>query len=313
MYKGEMEDGSMVAVKKLKEHVRKDNKELDFQSELEMTSNVRHRNLLPVQGWCFENGEAILVYRYMRKGSLDKYLYGEKRGTLSRDTRYKILQGVALALEYLHSGLPYCVLHRDVKAANVLLADDYEPMLGDFGLARELSHIQRQGVSMTGAGTTGYIAPEVVFERRFSDKADVYGFGVLALEVACGRAAIDNFQVNPHEVRLLEWAWSLHLRDQLIEALDSGMRLGMSPHQEQQWMGVLYFALMCCNPQADMRPTMQQVSQTLQGADNMLLTQPLPRNRSYVPPPQALESWPSASCSSSSVHEGRSSQMRPSH
>ncbi|KAI5072870.1 hypothetical protein GOP47_0012976 [Adiantum capillus-veneris] len=299
VYKGVLEDGTMIAVKRLKGNLKKDRREAEFLSELKVISNTRHRNLLQLQGWCCENEEALLVYNYMSKGSLDRYLYGSERGTLARDTRLRILEGVASALQYLHSGLGDCVLHRDVKAANVLLTDDFQSMLCDFGLARLISHSQADAITMTAAGTTGYIAPEVVFSGKFSDKADVYGFGVLALEVASGRPAIDRYQLNLDEVRLVEWVWNLHLSNKLIEALDSCMRLDISTAQEEQWKGVLHLALMCCNPSAESRPNMRQVCQTLDG-DNVLLRQPLPRSKAWAPPPPN-EMWPSASESSNSA------------
>ncbi|MCO5561838.1 hypothetical protein L7F22_015462 [Adiantum nelumboides] len=291
VYKGVLENGSMVAVKRLKGNLKKDRKEAEFLSELKVICNTRHRNLLQLQGWCYENEEALLVYNYMSKGSLDRYLYSSKRGTLPSDTRMRILAGVASALQYLHFGLGDCVLHRDVKAANVLLTDDFQPMLCDFGLARLISHSQSDAITMTAAGTNGYVAPEVAFSSKFSDKADVYGFGVLALEVACGRPAIDIYQLNPDQTRLVEWVWNLHFSNKLIEALDSSMLLDMPTPQKEQWKGILHLALMCCNPSAESRPNMRHICQTLDG-DNNLLRQPLPKLKASVPEPN--EMWPSA-------------------
>ncbi|MCO5561837.1 hypothetical protein L7F22_015461 [Adiantum nelumboides] len=297
VYKGVLNDGSMIAVKRLKGNLKKDRKEADFLSELKVISSIRHRNLLQLQGWCCEDEEALLVYTYMSKGSLNRYLYGSERGTLPTDTRIRILAGVASALQYLHFGLGDCVLHRDVKAANVLLTDDFQPMLCDFGLARLISHSQSSDpVTMTAAGTAGYLAPEVYLSGKSSDKADVYGFGVLALEVACGRPAIDRSQPNPDEERLVGWVRNLHFSNRLIEALDSSMQVDMSTPQEEQWKGILHLALMCCNELAEYRPNMRQICQTLDG-DNVLLAQPL----RLVPPPN-IEMWPSALESSASFN-----------
>ncbi|KAI5073218.1 hypothetical protein GOP47_0011231 [Adiantum capillus-veneris] len=260
-------------------------------------SSIRHRNLLELQGWCYEKGEAMLVYKYMRNGSLDRYLYyGEKRGALESETRLRILAGVALALDYLHTGLWECVLHRDVKAANVLLTEKFEPMLADFGLARLVGHDQG-AVTMTAAGTPGYVAPEVVYAGKVTEKADVYGFGVLALEVACCRPALHR-ATRPEDnidFRLVDWVWLLHQGNQLMEALDPAMHV--EPAQKQHWKCVLHVALMCCSPSPESRPSMRQVSQALHG-DTLLIMQPLPATRPLYP--TALTSLPSASASSTS-------------
>ncbi|MCO5606293.1 hypothetical protein L7F22_060480 [Adiantum nelumboides] len=264
VYKGVLSDGSMIAVKRLKGNLKKDQKEADFLSELKVISSIRHRNLLQLQGWCCENEEALLVYTYMSKGSLNRYLYGSERGTLPTDTRMRILAGVASALQYLHFGLGDCVLHRDVKAANVLLTDDFQPMLCDFGLARLISHSQSDPVTMTAQG------PLDISHRKFI------------------------FQPNPDEERLVGWVRNLHFSNRLIEALDSSMQVDMSTPQEEQWKGILHLALMCCNELAEYRPNMRQICQTLDG-DNVLLEQPL----QLVPRPN-IEMWPAAYESSAS-------------
>ncbi|KAH7434641.1 hypothetical protein KP509_06G027500 [Ceratopteris richardii] len=294
VYKGVLEDGRMIAAKRLKVTLHKDKKEAEFISELKVISNMRHRNLLQLRGWCYESEEAILVYDFMSKGSLGQYIYGNEIGSLSSNIRLKIIAGIASALEYLHFGLGECVLHRDVKAANVLLSDEYEPLLGDFGMARLISHSQVDAITMTAAGTTGYMAPEVAFSGRFSDKADIYGFGVLMLELACGRRAIDYLRLNIEEVRLVEWVWSLHLNNTLIEAIDSKMRLEISELQIEQWRKILHIALMCCNPSPDARPSMRLVCSMIEG-DDLSVAELLPRSRKWEPLP--MENWPSASTS----------------
>eukprot|EP00250_Pteridium_aquilinum_P021824 c25236_g4_i2 orf=165-2240(-) len=290
VYRATLADGSIVAIKRLKQGVRK---EAEFSAEMNIISSIRHRNLLQLRGWCYEKGEAILVYPYMSNGSLESYLYGDKRGTLQSETRLKILAGVASALEYLHGHLGECVLHRDVKAANVLLTDSFEPVLGDFGLARLIGH-DEGAVTMTAVGTPGYIAPEVVYTGKATDKADVYSFGVLALEMAYGRPAIDRSGVQPEDARLVDYAWTLHQRNQLMEALDTCMCMDMK--QKEQWRCILHVALMCCNPLPESRPTMAQVAQALKG-DTVLLMELLPGTRPSYP---ISMNWPSASGSSTS-------------
>ncbi|KAH7280219.1 hypothetical protein KP509_37G056400 [Ceratopteris richardii] len=298
VYKGVLE-GRQVAIKRLKDGVAM---EVEFLSEIQIISQIRHRNLLHLQGWCYEKGKALLVYDYMPNGSLDAHLFGSTGSeTLDCDTRLKILNGVASALEYLHGGLEQCVLHRDIKAANVLLTDNFEALLGDFGLARLITH--NQAVTMTAAGTPGYVAPEVVYTGKATDKADVYAFGVLAVELACGRRVIDS-----HEVHLIDWVWSLHQNGNIIDAIDPRLQPASTSytisqsciergggeedddtHQgcdksevacshdssvsveligpssmEHKWRCVLHLGLLCCHPCADARPTMRQVNQALQ-------------------------------------------------
>ncbi|MCO5578459.1 hypothetical protein L7F22_032302 [Adiantum nelumboides] len=305
VYKATLSNGQTIAIKRMKERYRK---HMEFSSEMKIISSLRHRNLLPLLGWCYDKGEALLIYKYMSKGSLNHYLYGQNRGTLSSEVRFTILAGVASALEYLHDHLKDCVLHRDVKAANVLLTEDFEPMLGDFGLARLIDHTE-DSVTMTAAGSPGYVAPEVVYTNKATNKADVYSFGVLALVIACGRPAMLRFveAQHPEEVRLLDWVWMLHQGNQLMEAIDVTMRMGMSDTEKKQWGCVLHVALMCSNPSPDLRPTMRQACQALQGGD-LTLMKPLPATKPIYPMSQ---SWPSAS--ESPLHkEGDSLFVMPS-
>ena len=262
VYLAKLPDGSLFALKKLKDGVKK---EQDFVSEIEIISTLRHRNLLALEGWCYEKGEALLLYKYMSKGSLDQYIYEKKKESegLGGDVRLKILAGIAAGLEYLHTGLGSCILHRDVKAENVLLTDELEPVLCDFGLARLISH--NQEVTLTAVGTPGYVAPELVYTGRGTDKADVYSFGVLSLVVACGRRPIDPF-LPPQEGRIIDWVWLLHKSDKLEDALDPSIV------RTDEWIRVLHLALTCCHPNPDVRPTMRQVIQVLK--DKILLDLP---------------------------------------
>ncbi|MCO5559430.1 hypothetical protein L7F22_013030 [Adiantum nelumboides] len=290
VYKATLVNGETVAVKRLKEGCRK---ELEFSTEMQVISSIRHKNLLPLLGWCYEKGEALLVYDYMRRGSLNHHLYGKDKGALSSKVRLDILVGVASALEYLHENLGDCVLHRDVKAANVLLTEDFMPLLSDFGLARLISHNERS-ITMTAAGSPGYVAPEVIFSNKVTDKADVYSYGVLALVVACGRPAMlesASCGTESEGMRLVDWIWILYRSNQLMEALDPTMSRDMPELEKGQWRRLLQLALMCVNQSPKLRPTMREVSQALQGG-TILWMHPLPAMR---PPYLRSQSWRSAS------------------
>ncbi|CAL9044452.1 unnamed protein product [Musa banksii] len=167
--------------------------EREFIADVTAISQLRHRNLVELMGWCHEDDELLLVYEFLNRGSLVNYLFGAGRATaefpvLNWERRYNILCGVASALDYLHHGSRNRVLHRDIKASNVMLDHQYTPRLGDFGLARV---IERDGKShhstVALAGTRGYMAPECYFTGRASVETDVYPFGVFAMEVSCGR------------------------------------------------------------------------------------------------------------------------------
>ncbi|MCO5595087.1 hypothetical protein L7F22_049125 [Adiantum nelumboides] len=276
VYKGTLDDGSVIAVKKLKQGIRKED---EFSSEIEIISACRHRNLLELQGWCYEKDEAMLVYRFMKRGSLNHYLYGKKKATnevLDSQKRLTILLDIALALDYMHTGLDTCVLHRDVKAANVILADNFKAMLADFGFSRLMKPDEKVVITSGAIGTIGSIAPEVI-DGKATDKSDVYSYGVLALEVAYGRKMIDS--CSSEHPYLLDWVWALKESDKLTEGLDLVMRESMPPHDLERWRRVVHIALLCCDPAPEMRPTMREVAQALQGDTQGILTMPLPLTR----------------------------------
>ncbi|KAH7444150.1 hypothetical protein KP509_02G067100 [Ceratopteris richardii] len=305
VYKGILRDGTILAIKRMREGLA----EADVISrEVEIISRIKHRNLLELEGWCYERGEALLVYQYMERGSLDRYLHGDKSAADSQELhgeiRYKIITGVAAALEYLHFGLTECVLHRDVKAANVLLTDTMEAKLGDFGLARLIN--RDEIVTITAVGTPGYVAPEIVHTGRVTEKADVYSFGVLAMEIACGRRAID--PSNMICSRLSDWVWLHHQRGSITEALDPailhppsgpplrGDRDGSELQQLEKWQCVLHLGLLCCQEDPEARPDMSEVHQAL-------------KSQTVLPPPS---SWALYSIRSSGTTTRSDGTLAPS-
>ncbi|MCO5597702.1 hypothetical protein L7F22_051783 [Adiantum nelumboides] len=310
VYKGILRDDTEVAIKKMKDGLV----EADIIArEVQIISKIKHRNLLELEGWCYERGEALLVYKYMSKGSLDSYLYGEKRRCgeeLDSKARFKIIVGVAAGLAYLHRGLDECILHRDVKAANVLLTEMLESKLGDFGLARLIAHDEI--VTITAAGTIGYVAPEVVHTGRVTEKADVYSFGVLALEVACGRKAIDPYSSTYS--RLVDWVWLLCQKSTIMDALDPSLmpdtmamsalaedpiRAAIENEELKKWACVLRLGLLCCQADPDMRPFMREVHQALK--DCVVL--PPPSSWSLYPAPSPRPNAEAVSTSTSELVE----------
>lgn len=163
--------------------------EREYLAEICTIGRLRHKNLVQLRGWCHEREHLLLVYEYMANGSLDLFI---GKGFLDWKTRYKILTGLASALLYLHEECDKTIVHRDVKPNNVMLDSEYNARLGDFGLARLIQN--DACVTTMMAGTQGYLAPEVSFSGKATPESDVYSFGMVALEVACGRRSKGFFE-----------------------------------------------------------------------------------------------------------------------
>ncbi|CAK9210384.1 unnamed protein product [Sphagnum troendelagicum] len=267
VYKGVLRDtGALVAVKKIAEDSQQGGRE--FFAEVSIISRVRHRNLVQLQGWCCERSHLMLVYDYMPNKSLDMILYHvpETSNTieLTWDLRYNILIGVSSALTYLHEEWEQCVVHRDVKASNVMLDEELNPRLGDFGLARLIARTKNAQTTIV-AGTLGYMAPELSTTGKATTKTDVFSYGALALEVACGRRPVD-FSVSDGETILLDWVWMCYENGELFKVVD--VILG-TKFNEEQTRTVLLLGLLCSHPDPNARPTMGYVRQVLTGNINL--------------------------------------------
>eukprot|EP00253_Pinus_taeda_P001528 PITA_01528 len=191
VYKGRLPDGRVVAVKKLNgRHTTQAAEEFLFLKEVKLISSVRHRNLVRLLGCCTRGHERLLVYEFMSNNSLDKHLFGEIETTLSWETRLNIIVGTARGLAYLHEDSNVRIIHRDIKCANILLDDRFYPKIADFGLARLFPEGETH-VSTKVGGTLGYIAPEYAVHGQLSEKADVYSYGIVVLEIVSGRKCLD--------------------------------------------------------------------------------------------------------------------------
>ncbi|OMO72547.1 hypothetical protein CCACVL1_17725 [Corchorus capsularis] len=263
VYKGILPDnGDIVAVKRCSHSSQGKN---EFLSELSIIGTLRHRNLVRLQGWCHEKGEILLVYDLMPNGSLDKALF-EARTPLPWSHRQKILLGVASALAYLHQECDHQVIHRDVKTSNIMLDEGFNAKLGDFGLARQIEHDKSPDATVA-AGTMGYLAPEYLLTGRATEKADVFSYGAVVLEVASGRRPIErdvNAAGNKVGVsgNLVEWVWSLHRDGRLLAAADARLE---GQFDEGEMRKVLLVGLACSHPDPLARPTMRCVVQMLVG------------------------------------------------
>ncbi|BFI28068.1 hypothetical protein MPTK2_2g90100P [Marchantia polymorpha subsp. ruderalis] len=261
VYRGQLRDtGQLVAVKRVNPDSSQGLK--GFMAEVSIISQIRHRNIVKLLGWYNERGNLLLVYELMPNGSLDKALFhpASPELVLPWKLRFKIISGSADALYYLHEGLRQQVIHRDFKSSNIMLDQDFNAMLGDFGLARMADH-SRYPATAQIAGTFGYIAPEVAGSGKFTDKTDVYAFGAVALEIACGRPAY-LFKGPVEQTFLVDWVWEKLDRERLFHVVDP--RLG-EEFDAKEMKVLLLLGLLCSHPNAGSRPTMRQVVEILGG------------------------------------------------
>lgn len=244
-----------VAVKRVSRGSRQGIKE--YASEVKIISRLRHKNLVQLIGWCHENRELLLVYEYMPNGSLDTHLFKGK-SLLAWEVRYKIAQGLASALLYLHEEWEQCVVHRDIKCSNVMLDSSFNTKLGDFGLARLVDHGKGAQTTVL-AGTMGYMAPECFVTGKASRESDVFSFGVVALEIACGRKPIDP-NAEESRIRLVEWVWTLYGIGKLVEAADPKLS---GEFDEQEMQCLMIVGLWCAHPDSTLRPSISQAIHVL--------------------------------------------------
>ncbi|CAA3020740.1 L-type lectin-domain containing receptor kinase -like [Olea europaea subsp. europaea] len=278
VYLGFLRDSnSYIAVKR----VSRDSKQgpREYASEIKIISRLRHRNLVQLLGWCHEQRELQLVYEFMPNGSLDFHLFKEK-SSLIWETRYKIARGLASTLLYLHEEWEQCVVHRDIKSSNIMLDSSFNAKLGDFGLARLVDH-EKGSQTTVLAGTMGYMAPECVTTGRASKESDVYSFGIVALEIACGRKPID-VKAQGNRVRMVEWVWDLYGTGNLLEAADPKL---CSDYNEPEIECLMIVGLWCAHPDNNFRPSIKEAIHVLNfEAQLPQLPSELPVATYYAPP-----------------------------
>ncbi|CAN1282703.1 L-type lectin-domain containing receptor kinase SIT2 [Linum perenne] len=261
VYKGVLpKSGMEIAVKRVNHDSRQGMKE--FVAEIVSIGRLRHRNLVQLLGYCRRKGELLLVYDYMPNGSLDKVLFSSEENptTLDWPQRQRIIRGVASALLYLHEEWEQVVIHRDIKASNVLLDADLNGRLGDFGLARLHDHGTNSHTTQV-AGTVGYLAPELTRLGKATTSTDVFAFGVFMLEVACGRRPVD-VEAEAEEVVLVDWVVKCWQGGDILSAVDP--RLQGSYEREEMEL-VMRLGLLCSHTVATLRPSMRKVMQYLDG------------------------------------------------
>ncbi|RDX91280.1 Receptor-like serine/threonine-protein kinase ALE2, partial [Mucuna pruriens] len=259
VYSGTLEDGAEVAVKLLTRDNQ--NGDREFIAEVEMLSRLHHRNLVKLIGICIEGRRRCLVYELVRNGSVESHLHGDDKikGMLDWEARMKIALGAARGLAYLHEDSNPRVIHRDFKASNVLLEDDFTPKVSDFGLAREATEGSNH-ISTRVMGTFGYVAPEYAMTGHLLVKSDVYSYGVVLLELLTGRKPVDMSQPQGQE-NLVTWARPLLTSREGLEQLVDPSLAGSYNFDDMAKVAAI--ASMCVHPEVTQRPFMGEVVQAL--------------------------------------------------
>jgi serine/threonine protein kinase len=281
VFKGTLADGSVVAVKKVLESDFQGDAE--FCNEVEIISNLKHRNLLPLRGCCVvdenekcatdKGSQRYLVYDYMPNGNLEDHLFVSKdpqkaNKSLTWPLRKNIILDVAKGLAYLHYGVKPAIYHRDIKATNILLDEDMRARVADFGLAKQ-SREGQSHLTTRVAGTHGYLAPEYALYGQLTEKSDVYSFGVVVLEIMCGRKALDlSSSGSPRAFLITDWAWSLVKSGKIDEALDASLLKddnNASANPKSIMERYLLVGILCSHVMVALRPTISDALKMMEG------------------------------------------------
>lgn len=255
VYKGTLPDGEEIAVKRMSKSSTQGVDEL--KNELALVAKPSHKNLVRLIGVCLEQQERLLVYEFVPNRSLDLILFAQeaaKREQLDWAMRYKIIDGIARGLQYLHEDSQLKVVHRDLKASNVLLDADMSPKISDFGLAKIFGRDQTQGITNSVVGTHGYMAPEYMMRGNYSVKSDAFSFGVMVLEIVTGRKNNDDNSRQSED--LLTKVWEHWTAGTMLEVVDPCMN---GSFLEKEVLKCVHIGLLCVQGNPADRPTMSAV------------------------------------------------------
>uniref|UniRef100_A0A5B6YQ83 Protein kinase domain-containing protein n=1 Tax=Davidia involucrata TaxID=16924 RepID=A0A5B6YQ83_DAVIN len=254
VYRGRLEDGQAIAVKRLTKACSDERKEKEFLTEIGTLSHVCHPNVTSLLGCCIDSG-LYLIFQFSSRGSVASLLHDENLPTMDWKTRYKIAVGTARGLHYLHKGCPRRIIHRDIKATNILLTADLEPQISDFGLAKWLPSQWTHRSIIPIEGTFGHLAPEYFMHGIVDEKTDVFAFGVFVLEIISGKKPVDGSHQSLHS-----WAKPILNQGEIEKLVDP--RLGGS-YDVTQLSRLAFAASLCIRASSTWRPTMSEVLEVM--------------------------------------------------
>ncbi|KAK7380206.1 hypothetical protein VNO78_32704 [Psophocarpus tetragonolobus] len=275
VYKGILSDGRQIAVKRLSTTSKQG--DLEFKNEVLLIAKLQHRNLVTFIGFCIEEQNKILIYEYVTNKSLDYFLFDSQRMiSLSWFERYNIIGGIAQGILYLHEHSRLKVIHRDLKPSNVLLDENMNPKISDFGLARIIEINQDQVSTNRIVGTYGYMSPEYAMFGQFSEKSDVFSFGVMVLEIITGKKIISSYEPNCVADGLLNYVWRQWRGETMLSILDPIIKKNYS---EIEVIKCIQIGLLCVQQNPNDRPTMVEV--VLYLSNNHLIEMPNPQEPAF--------------------------------